>query len=61
MENSSLVFGTSAIYLNMFYLQLVESADAEWMDMKGWCYGCDDVSFNFLIVKYDIYSVIRLL
>ena len=35
MENSSLVFGTSVIYLNMFYLQLVESADAEWMDMKG--------------------------
>lgn len=61
MENSSLVFGTSVIYLNMFYLQLVESADAEWMDMKGWHYGCDDVSFNFLIVKYDIYSVIHLL
>ena len=60
-KNSSLVFVTPAIFLNIFYLQLVEYADEECMDMKGWHYGCDDVTFSFLIVKYDIYSVIHLL
>ena len=34
-KNSSLVFVTPAIFLNIFYLQLVEYADEECMDMKG--------------------------
>ena len=56
-KNSSLVFVTPAIFLNIFYLQLVESADAECMDMKGWHYGCDDVTFSFFKLWNMIYIV----
>lgn len=46
---------------NIFDLQLVESADAEFVDMEGQHYACDYLTFSFLSAEYNIYGAVHLL